>query len=87
MSRSPPEEILNLVGEETIFIGDGCRVYRTLIVRHCAERARFAPWVSHPLRAGSAAMLAHELYRNEEVMSPLELLPVYIRLSEAELNR
>lgn len=84
---SPPEDILNLISEETVFIGDGCRVYRTLIVRHCAERARFAPWVYHPLRAGSAAMLAHELYRNGEVLSPLELLPVYIRLSEAELTQ
>lgn len=82
-----PEKLLDAITANTVFIGDGCRVYRTLIVRQCAERARFTPWVNQPLRASSAAVLAHESYRNGEVVSPLELKPVYIRLSEAELNQ
>jgi tRNA threonylcarbamoyladenosine biosynthesis protein TsaB len=82
-----PESVLESIDGNTVFIGDGCRAYRTLIVRHCAERARFVSWVFNPLRASSAAVLAHELYRNGEVVSPLELTPVYIRLSEAELNQ
>jgi tRNA threonylcarbamoyladenosine biosynthesis protein TsaB len=82
-----PEVVLDAIDGNAVFIGDGCRAYRTLIIRRCAERARFVPWVANHLRASSAAMLAHELYRNDEVLSPLELVPVYIRLSEAELNQ
>jgi tRNA threonylcarbamoyladenosine biosynthesis protein TsaB len=82
-----PEVVLESLHGNTVFIGDGCRAYRTLIVRNCAERARFVSWVSNPLRASSAAVLAHDLYRNGEVVSPLELTPVYIRLSEAEINQ
>lgn len=82
-----PEAVLESIHGNTVFIGDGCRAYRTLIVRHCAGRARFVSWVSNPLRASSAAVLALDLFRNGESVSPLELTPVYIRLSEAELNQ
>ena len=84
---APPEVILNAISGNTVFIGDGCRVYRTLIVRHCADRAQFVPWAINPLRASAAAMLAHDHFVNGEVVSPLELAPKYIRLSEAELNQ
>jgi tRNA threonylcarbamoyladenosine biosynthesis protein TsaB len=84
---APPEIMLDSITGNTVFIGDGCSVYRTLIVRHCGDRARFVPSVSNPLRASFASLLAHECYRNGEVVSPLELMPVYIRLSEAELNQ
>lgn len=84
---SPPEVILETLNGNTVFIGDGCRVYRTLIVRSCADQAHFLPWATNPLRASSAAMLAHKSYANGEGISPLELKPVYIRLSEAELNQ
>ena len=84
---APPEIVLDAINENTVFIGDGCRVYRTLIIRHCADRAHFVPWANNPLRASSAAMLAHDNYVNGEVVSPLELMPKYIRLSEAELNQ
>ena len=86
-SVASPETVLDSIKGNTVFIGDGCRAYRTLIVRHCAERARFVPWAHNPLRASTAAMLAHEYYVNGEVASPLELTPKYIRLSEAELNQ
>ena len=82
-----PEIILDAINGNTVFIGDGCRAYRSLIVRQCAEQAHFVPWASNPLRASAAAMLAHECYRNGEGLSALELQPVYIRLSEAELNQ
>ena len=86
-SVASPETVLDSIKGNTVFIGDGCRAYRTLIVRHCAERARFVPWAHNPLRASAAAMLAHDYYVNGEVVSPLELTPKYIRLSEAELNQ
>jgi tRNA threonylcarbamoyladenosine biosynthesis protein TsaB len=82
-----PDIVLDSISGNTVFIGDGCRAYRTLIIRKCAEQARFVSWAANPLRASSAAMLAHELYRNDEVLSALELVPVYIRLSDAELNQ
>ena len=84
---SAPEIVFDMITGNTVFIGDGCRAYRTLIVRHCSDRAHFVPWAAHPLRASAAAMLAHEIYCNGEGISPLELKPVYVRLSEAELNQ
>ena len=84
---APPEIVLDAINANTIFIGDGCRASRTLIVRHCADRANFVPWAMNPLRASAAAMLAYDIFCNGDSVSPLELKPEYVRLSDAELNQ
>jgi tRNA threonylcarbamoyladenosine biosynthesis protein TsaB len=84
---APPECVLAAIKGPVCFVGDGASVYRTLIVRQLGSQACFVPWAFSPLRAASVAVLALDVLRNGAESSPLLLEPVYIRLSEAEINR
>jgi tRNA threonylcarbamoyladenosine biosynthesis protein TsaB len=80
-----PERLLDELHGETLFVGDGALVYRTLIVRRLGPRAHFAPWPSHALRVGNAAPLAHAALASGDTRSAATLGAVYIRRSEAEI--
>jgi tRNA threonylcarbamoyladenosine biosynthesis protein TsaB len=83
----PPGLFLEKISGPTIFVGEGAVRYRDQIVDHLGEHALFAPSSAHLPRASAGAILADDsLARGEIVPLPL-LLPVYIRLSEAELAR
>lgn len=81
-----PELLLSDIHDETLFIGSGAHVYRSLIVRQLAGRAHFAPAFLNLPRAGAAAALGLLEWSAGRFCSPAELLPVYLRPSEAELN-
>ncbi len=81
-----PEELLFDISNETLFVGNGAVVYRSLIVRQLAERARFAPAFLNLPRAAAAAALALREWDAGRTFSADELMPSYLRLSEAELN-
>ncbi|NJC86963.1 MAG: tRNA (adenosine(37)-N6)-threonylcarbamoyltransferase complex dimerization subunit type 1 TsaB [Desulfuromonas sp.] len=83
----PPEQLLAECVEETLFVGDGATVYRTLIARQLGTKAHFLPAVYDPPRAAHAALLAAEIFAAGEARSAAEVNPVYIRPSEAELNK
>ena len=81
-----PEQLLAEISAETLFAGNGAQLYRTLIVRQLGDRARFAPaFVSLPRAAGAAALAVHEWAAGRAVTAD-ELMPNYLRPSEAELN-
>jgi tRNA threonylcarbamoyladenosine biosynthesis protein TsaB len=81
-----PEKLLAEITSDTLFVGNGALVYRSLIVRQLASRAHFAPdFLSLP-RAGAAAVLAHSEWQAGRTFSPDEMMPSYLRPSEAELN-
>ena len=80
-----PEALLDQITGDVLFIGSGSELYRTLIVRRLGGRAHFAPWHCHPPRASSAATLALADLRQGDACSPLQVNPVYIRPSEAEI--
>ena len=81
-----PEELLSEISGETLFVGNGAFVYRSLIVRQLAERAHFAPAFLNLPRAGAAAVLALHEWGIGRTSSAAELMPLYLRPSEAELN-
>jgi len=81
-----PEELLAEITGETLFVGNGALVYRTLIVRQLAERAHFPPAFLNLPRAGAAAALALHEWGAGRTLSADELMPIYLRPSEAELN-
>lgn len=81
-----PEILLSRIAGETLFIGSGALVYRALIVRQLAARAHFVPAFLNLPRAGAAAALALHEWEAGRVFSADELMPVYLRPSEAELN-
>ena len=84
----PPENFLELIRTTTdqpvIFAGDGAVRYRDLIISLMGEKAIFAPFTHNAGRAASGAMLALEAVQKEELLAPHQLLPVYLRASEAE---
>lgn len=81
-----PEKLLAEITGETLFIGTGALVYRSLIVRQLAGRAHFVPAFLNLPRAAAAAALAWHEWQAGRTCSADELLPVYLRPSEAELN-
>jgi tRNA threonylcarbamoyladenosine biosynthesis protein TsaB len=81
-----PEMLLGELTGEALFIGNGASVYRTLIVRQLAGRGHFAPSFLNLPRAGAAAALALLEWHAGRTFNADQLLPVYLRPSEAELN-
>jgi tRNA threonylcarbamoyladenosine biosynthesis protein TsaB len=82
-----PSDLLENIREETLFLGSGALRYRELIVEKLGAKAHFAPSVCHQPRASAGALLAAELLAKGEVIPARDLVPVYLRLSEAELAR
>ena len=81
-----PEKLLSEISGETLFVGNGALVYRSLIVRQLSERAHFAPAFLNLPRAGAAAVLALHEWNSGRTFSADELMPLYLRPSDAELN-
>lgn len=81
-----PSELLEEIDTETLFIGSGVQLYKTLIIRQLANRAHFVPELLNVPRASVAASLAIEEWKKGNVCSAEELMPNYLRPSEAELN-
>jgi tRNA threonylcarbamoyladenosine biosynthesis protein TsaB len=81
-----PEILLSEIKSETLFVGNGALAYRTLITRQLAGRAHFAPTFLNLPRAGAAAALALREWQSGHTFSADELMPTYLRPSEAELN-
>lgn len=81
-----PERLLAEINADTLFVGSGALVYRSLIVRHLGSRAHFAPAFLNLPRTGAAAALAWHEWEAGRTLTAEELMPVYLRPSEAELN-
>jgi tRNA threonylcarbamoyladenosine biosynthesis protein TsaB len=82
----PPERLLRQLQGDVALVGDGVRLYRQLIDDILGSRAFLPAATAHQPRASQAAWLALNEYQNGRVLNPGELLPVYIRPSDAELN-
>jgi len=81
-----PEKLLPEMAGETLFVGNGALVYRSLIVRQLSSRAHFAPDFINLPRAAAAAALALSEWHAGHTFSADQLMPNYLRPSEAELN-
>ncbi len=81
-----PEKLLAEITADTLFVGNGALVYRSLIVRQLASRAHFSPDFLNLPRAGAAAVLALSEWQSGGTSSADEMMPSYLRPSEAELN-
>lgn len=87
----PPHDLLDLIRSTTnqpvIFAGDGVLRYRDTIVDSIGNQAQLAPFQYHNSRASHGALLALDAFRRGDLLTPSMLLPVYLRASEAEINR
>ena len=87
----PPDRFLQLLKETTtspvIFCGDGAVRYQDLIIELMGTQAVFAPFPLHAPHASTAAPLALHAFLNQKSINPSQLLPTYLRASDAEINR
>ena len=81
----PPQQLLAEMTVPALFVGSGALLYRDLIVARFGAQATFAPGPLHTPRASSAAPLVLQQLRAGAEGNPEQLLPRYIRPSEAEI--
>ncbi len=77
------ELLSEIKGKRVIFLGDGIFPYRDEILSVIPD-AQFAPEVIAMNLAGSVCQVAYEKYLKGEAVSANELVPSYVRLSQAE---
>ncbi len=82
-----PAALTEWITGPTILVGDGVFRYRDQITSMLGENAIFAPPISNLPRASNGAMIAYHALQRGDSVSPALLLPVYLRLSEAEIAR
>lgn len=70
-----------------LFMGDGVPVHHERIECVLGERAVFAPKVTRLNLAGAVAEIGLEKFKKGEIVSYGELVPQYVRLSQAEQDQ
>lgn len=81
------DQITAMSGDKVIFAGDGALCYHDLIAGRLGDQAIFAPFPSHNSRAANGITLAQHAFQHGELKEPSQLLPVYLRASDAEINK
>lgn len=82
-----PKILLQRISGPTIFAGEGAKVYGDLIRDVMGEDAIFPDPIHHLPRPANAVALTRRILSAGGGVSSETLLPVYLRLSEAELAR
>lgn len=82
-----PEQLSKHLTEPTIVCGDGWLLYRELLLPALSGLAIEAAAPFHLIRASFVGSLAQQKLLAGEAHDPLTSAPLYVRPSEAELNR
>lgn len=83
-SAMSAEDLLKEFDKDVIFIGDGVPVFKDIIEQKLGRLCHFAPAHLLNIRGGSVALCAKENFENGQACSYKELVPLYLRLSQAE---
>ena len=81
-----PKEWLERIQEDCLFVGDGAVAYKDMIEKIVGRGARFAPFYLHAPRASVVGALGMEQIKRGETADVSELVPFYIRQSDAEIK-
>ncbi|HUT85014.1 MAG TPA: tRNA (adenosine(37)-N6)-threonylcarbamoyltransferase complex dimerization subunit type 1 TsaB [Thermodesulfobacteriota bacterium] len=79
-----PDELLSMIKETAIFLGDGVEVYRNKLDNR-ENNHLFAPFYLNQPRASVLAKLGLEKFRQGHIFKEDEIQPLYCRLAEAEI--
>jgi tRNA threonylcarbamoyladenosine biosynthesis protein TsaB len=85
-NASAPGAALQKIKEPCVFIGSGAQLYRRNISTVLGDLAHFAPKSQNIIRASSVAFLSMERFETHDTVEVADLVPHYIRKSDAELN-
>lgn len=86
-SVGPPEKAISAITEPCLFIGDGSMVYHDLIAEKMGDLASFAPLFTNTVRASAVGHLGSIKIKNNDTYNAKTLEPVYLRKSDAEINK
>jgi len=81
-----PEAAVQKIKEPCVFIGSGAQLYRKRLSTALGDLAHFAPKSQNIIRASSVACLSMERFETHDTVAAVDLVPHYIRKSDAELN-
>lgn len=79
--------VINELGREVIFLGDGVPVFADVIKQQVTVPYSFAPNTCNRQRAAVIGWLAGKLYAQGKAETATEHAPEYLRLSQAERER
>ena len=82
----PIDDLLDIVEENTLFLGNGAALYRDTIKAKTANPVFAPPWMSVP-RAAAVAAESRAVLCKEPGMAEQAVEPVYLRKAQAELAR
>ncbi|HEY5674500.1 MAG TPA: tRNA (adenosine(37)-N6)-threonylcarbamoyltransferase complex dimerization subunit type 1 TsaB [Malonomonas sp.] len=83
----PPQRALEQLTGPVALVGDGVPLYREMITTALGSAALLPVMTAHQPRAAQAAWLAWRAYQQGLTITAAELLPTYVRPSDAELNQ
>lgn len=75
------------LGQQVTLVGDGLPIYCERLAEELGPHFMEAEEIAQVTAAAGAALLARGYYHAGSFVSPEELQPVYLRLSEAEVRR
>lgn len=78
---------LKASGRDCLFMGDGVLVFEDEIRKELGEKAFFAPKTVSMNLGGAVAELGAEKFKKGETVTYSDLVPSYVRLSQAERDR
>ena len=81
-----PEMLCKRIDEPVVMLGDGAAVHGDFFREKLDDLLKVAPPQVYFPRAATVGLLALEKWRQDEFLDPAGAEPIYIRLSEAELN-
>ena len=81
-----PDNLINKIKEPTIFLGDGIKVYGSLIKDMLKDTAVIAPAHLWQIKASSVGLLAWKKFKSGNIESPESIRLNYLRPSEAEIK-
>lgn len=81
------DQIAAITGQPVIFVGEGAVRYHHQIAERFGDQAIFAPFPFHSPRAANGAFLALHASLRGELLEPSQLLPLYLRASDAEIMK
>ncbi len=79
-----PEDLVRRIKEQTIFVGDGAKTYKDLLLSSLPSLAFFPSAPLHLSHGSMVAKLGSELLERGECLDLATFAPIYVRPSEAE---
>lgn len=80
-------QIVSVTSESVIFVGDGAVRYHEEITEYLGQKAIFAPFTHNMSYASKGILLVLHSIQQCELLDPQQLLPLYLRASDAELMK